>query len=158
MNVKTMEGIVGARTNLNVMNTPMRVYKDARRRGDWRVMERAMEYAGDFADKAREYEEKADIGMEEEAKEVREKIKAEFEEAIEKRQEERKEQTEQVQEQRQEELHTDTVEISEEGNLLFQDTLLPSHRDGDAKGKAPKPQNARMTGPLVSGGTIDVGI
>ena len=32
MNTKTMEGLAGAATNMNLMNTPMRVYKEARRR------------------------------------------------------------------------------------------------------------------------------
>ena len=31
MNTKTMEGIVGAKTNMNMLNTPMRVYREARR-------------------------------------------------------------------------------------------------------------------------------
>ena len=34
MHIKTMEGLVGARTNMNLVNTPMRVYRDAERRGD----------------------------------------------------------------------------------------------------------------------------
>lgn len=45
MNTKTMEGLVGARTNMNLMNTPMRVFKEARRKGDTATMERAMGYA-----------------------------------------------------------------------------------------------------------------
>ena len=40
---------------MKLMNTPMRVYKEAERRGDTAVMERAMGYAGDFADKAEDY-------------------------------------------------------------------------------------------------------
>ena len=34
MNTKTMEGLVGARTNMNLVNTPMRVFKEARRKGN----------------------------------------------------------------------------------------------------------------------------
>ena len=39
MHTKTMEGLVGARTNMNLLNTPMRVFKDARRRGDTATMD-----------------------------------------------------------------------------------------------------------------------
>ena len=60
MNTKTMEGLVGARTNMNLLNTPMRVYKEARRKGDTGTMERAVGYANDFSDKAEEYKAKAD--------------------------------------------------------------------------------------------------
>lgn len=158
MNAKTMEGLVGARTNMNLMNTPMRVYKDARRRGDLAVMERAMKYAGEFADKTHEYEEKADKGMEEEVKEVREKVKAEFEKAIEKRKEEREEQKEQIEECKNAAASADTVELSEEGKILFQDTMMSLDGGSDAENKSAKTGNALVTGPLVSGGTIDVQI
>lgn len=46
MKAKTMEGLVGAKTNMDLLNTPMRVYKEARRRGDMATMDRAMDYAG----------------------------------------------------------------------------------------------------------------
>ena len=62
MHTKTMEGLVGARTNMNLMNTPMRVFKEARRKGDTETMERAMGYVGDFSDKAEEYKAEADKG------------------------------------------------------------------------------------------------
>ena len=90
MHTKTLEGLVGARTNINLTDARMRVFRDARRRGDIAVMERAMEYVGKFADKAQEYKAEADEGMEEDAKEAREKAKQASEEAIQKRKEERK--------------------------------------------------------------------
>ncbi len=90
MNTKTMEGIVGANTNMNLLNTPMRVYKEARRRGDTGAMERAMGYAGECAERAEEYKAEAEKGMEEDAREAREKAREEFEKAIQKRREERK--------------------------------------------------------------------
>ncbi len=89
MHTKTIEGLVGASTNVNLLNTPMRVFKEARRRGDTATMERAMEYAGDFSERAEKYQVKADEGMEEEAKEEKEKEKLEREKAIEKRREEK---------------------------------------------------------------------
>lgn len=89
MHVKTMEGLVGARTNMNLLNTPMRVYREARRRGDTAAMERSMGYAGECADKAEEYKAEADEGMKEDAREAREKAKAGCEEAARKCREER---------------------------------------------------------------------
>lgn len=88
MHVKTLEGIAGASTNMKLLNTPFKVYKEARRRGDTAVMERAMGYVGDFADKAEEYKTKAREGMEEEAERAREKEKEECEKALQKRKKE----------------------------------------------------------------------
>ena len=59
MHVKTMEGLSGAHTNYNLLKVPFRVYKDARRRGDLGVMERAMGYVSDFAGKSQEYQAEA---------------------------------------------------------------------------------------------------
>lgn len=123
MNAKTMEGLVGARTNMNLLNTPMRVYKEARRRGDTATMERAMGYAGECAGRAEEYKTKADEGMEEDAKEAREKAELQREEAIQKRREEREKLEERIQESRNEDANTDTVEISEEGKVLVKDNI-----------------------------------
>lgn len=116
MNVKTMEGITGARTNMNLMNTPMRVYRDARRRGDLAVMERAMGYAGEFADKAEEYKCKAEEGMKEEAEEMREKAKLEAEKFIQKQKEEREEQEEGIE--RKQSSQGDVLELSEKGKEM----------------------------------------
>lgn len=121
MNTKTMEGLVGASTNMNLVNTPMRVFKEARRKGDTATMERAMGYAGEFADKAQEYKTKADEGMKEEAKEAREKEKLEREKAIEKRKEERENLEARIEESK--DAKVDTVEVSEEGKILLKDTV-----------------------------------
>ena len=55
MHVKTMEGLVGAGTNMNLLNTPLRVFKEARRRGDTATMERAMRYVSEPDVKVDEY-------------------------------------------------------------------------------------------------------
>ena len=118
MNIKTMEGLVGAHTSMNIAKVPVRVYMEARRRGDSGTMERAMGYAGEFADRAKEYQAKADEGMEEEAREAREREKLEQEEAIAKRRMERK-----IQESEADKMHkenADTVEVSEEGRKLLE--------------------------------------
>ncbi|MCI8482725.1 MAG: hypothetical protein HFH41_00120 [Lachnospiraceae bacterium] len=127
MHSKTMEGLTGASTNFKVMQTPIRVFKEARRRGDIAVMERAMEYAGDFAQKTHEYQAEAEEGMEKDAELAKEKAKAEQEKMIEKLKRERAEQEEKITGEK--ENDADTVEISEEGKLMLEmqkdDTTLP---------------------------------
>ena len=91
MHTKTMEGLIGARTNMNLVDTPMRVYKEAIRKGDLGAMERAMGYANDFKGRAEEYKKVADEGMEKEAEEAKEKEKLEREEELEKKREEKRE-------------------------------------------------------------------
>ena len=113
MHTKTMEGLAGASMNMKLLNTPFRVYKDAERRGDTAVMERAMGYVGDFAEKAEDYQKKAEKGMKEDAKEAKEKAKMEQENAIRKRKEEREELEKRIAESRKED--TDTISISENG-------------------------------------------
>ncbi len=117
MHTKTMEGLAGASTNMKLLNTPFRVYKDAERRGDTTVMERAMGYVGDFAEKAEDYQKKAEKGMKEEAKEAGEKAKTEQENAIRKRKEEREELEKRIAESRNED--TDTVSIIETGKAAL---------------------------------------
>ena len=109
MHTKTMEWLVGAGTNMNLMNTPMRVFKEARRRGDIATMERAMGYAGEFYDKAQEYKAEADEGMEEDAREAREKAKSLREEAVQKRKEESEKLEERIQENKNADTDADIV-------------------------------------------------
>ena len=91
MHTQTMEGLIGARTNMNLMNVPMRVYKEARQKGNTAAMERAMGYVMDFSERAQEYQKKADEGMEKDAKEAREKEKKASEKMMEERRKERDE-------------------------------------------------------------------
>lgn len=123
MHTKTMEGLVGARTNMDLLNTPMRIYREARRKGDTGTMERAMGYANEFADKAEEYRAEADEGMKEDAKEAREKEKLEQEEALQKRRAEREKLKESMGENKGE----DTIEVSEEGKLLLKEDTDLKH-------------------------------
>lgn len=129
MHTKTMEGLIGARTNMNLMDTPMRVYKEARRKGDLGAMERAMGYASDFKGRADEYKEVADEGMKKEAEEAKEKEKLELEEELEKKREERKEENK---EQTGRPEHADTVELSEEGKGLMHENLDSAGDDPSA--------------------------
>ena len=116
MHTKTMEGLAGASLNMKMLNTPFRVYKEAERRGDTAVMERAMGYVGEFADKAKEYQKKTEKGMKEDANEAREKAELEQENAIRKRKEEREELEKKIAESRNG--NKDTVSISENGKAI----------------------------------------
>lgn len=119
MHVKMMEGLAGASMNMKMMNTPFRVYQEAERRGDTSVMEQAMGYVGETADKAEDYQKKVEKGMKEEAKEAREKAKTEQENAIRKRKEEHGEQEKRIAESRNGNI--DTVSISESGKAILGD-------------------------------------
>lgn len=139
MHTKTMEGLIGARTNVDLMDTPMRVYREARRKGDTGKMERAMEYVGDFSAKAEEYKEKADEGMKEDAEETRKIAKEQREEAVRKRREEREKLEKKIEENRNGDAAKDTkettaclLEISEEGKVLLKDS---TGLDNTASGK-----------------------
>ncbi len=117
MHTKTMEGLTGASMSMKLMNTPMRVYKEAEHRGDTAAMERAMGYAGDFADKAEDYRKTTEKGMKEDAKEAREKAKTEQENAIQKHREQRGELEKRIAKSRNGD--TDTVSISESGKAAL---------------------------------------
>lgn len=145
MNTKTMEGLIGAGTNMDLVNTPMRVFKEARRKGDTATMERAMGYASEFAGKAEEYRVQADEGTREEAKKAREEAEQKRVEVLEKRREERRELEEKLAAKETEnstvmETETstaaqtanaidaivDTLEISEAGRILSEEHIHTS--------------------------------
>lgn len=65
MNTKTMEGLVGAGNSIHMINTPMRIFKEGRRKGDTATMERAMGYVSEFQGKAEQYKSEATEGMKE---------------------------------------------------------------------------------------------
>ena len=124
MHTKTMEGLIGARTNMEMLNTPFRVYKEARRKNDTAMMERAMGYMGDFHEDAYEYKKVADEGMKKDAEETRKIAEEQREEMIKNRREEREEQQKKLEEARKENKNdtiTDTVEISEDGKVLLKE-------------------------------------
>ena len=120
MNIKTMEGLVGARTNMKLLNTPFRVYKEARRKGDTETMERAMGYVNECSDRADEYKAEADQGMKEDAEAAREREKLEREKAIQKRRAEREE----LEAKTEQSKGTDSVEVSEEGKVLLKENTV----------------------------------
>ena len=148
MHVKTMEGLVGAKTNMNLMNVPMRVYKEARRKGDSETMERASE----CSDRAEEYKTEADEGMKKDAEEARKIAKEQREEAIQNRRDERDKREAKIEENRNDDTNTDTVKISEEGKVLLKDsTGLDNTVSAETKTDAVKePVTYTKTGETVS--------
>lgn len=136
MNAKMMEGLVGAKANVDLINTPFRVYKEAERRGDTATMERAMGYVNDFTYRAEEYAEKAEEGTIEDAEAAREKEEQERELAIEKRREENEELEDRIKESKEENTVSDTVEISQDGQLMLKEN--GGIGTGDSDGIAPK--------------------
>lgn len=125
MQAKTMEGLVGANSNMKLLNTPFRVYKDARRRGDTSVMERAMGYVNEFSDTADKYSKIAEEGMKEDAIQAKKKEKEDQENAIQKRKEEREKLEERIEEkiEKNKAANADTVQISEAGKAAQNKSL-----------------------------------
>lgn len=159
MHTKTMEGLIGARTNMELLNTPFRVYKEARLKGDTAKMERAMGYMKDFHEDAYECKEEADEGMKKDAEETRKIAEEQREEAIRNRREEREKLEERIEENRDADTSTDTketkaclLEISEEGKALLEDNLdLDGTGSDEIKRDAVKePVTYTKTGETVS--------
>lgn len=119
MHTKTMEGLVGARTNMNLLHTPFRVYQEAKQKGDLGKMEQAMDYVNKCSDKVEQYRAEADQGMEEDAKEAKEKTELELENIIQKRRLERQELEERITEDKNK--NVDTVDISEDGKIVLKE-------------------------------------
>ena len=165
MHTKTMEGLVGARTNMNLINTPMRVFKEARRKGDTETMERAMGYIGDFSDKAEDYKAEADEGMKKDAEEARRIAKEQRDEAIQKRRDKREKLEAKMEENRNADTNTDTVEISEEGKVLLKDNLgtdaVGAETDAVKSDTVKEPVTYTKTGdavPMEQGMSISVSV
>lgn len=158
MNTRTMEGIAGAASNMELMNVPMRVYREAERRGDTGRMQQAMQYAQECADRTAEYQKKASEGMELDALEAREREEELREEAAGKRKLARQEQEERLEQLRQEAKaerleqpegmqqkrtayrmeQAAVVEISEAGRAMAQEhTHTPAHTEQAAGGAEP---------------------
>lgn len=135
MHTKTMEGLIGARTNMELLNTPFRVYKEARLKGDTAMMERAMGYMGEVHEDAFDYKKEADEGMKKDAEQTRKIAEEQREEMIKNRREEREEQQKKLEEERKEknDQAVDTVEISEEGKVLLKENTAAEDISSDVR-------------------------
>ena len=120
MHTKTMEGLTGASINMKMLKTPYRVYKEAERKGDTSVMKQAMGYVGEFADKTKDYQKKAEEGMKEDAQEARENAEAIQQNALLKRKEKQKEQEMRIEENRNN--NTDTSNTTEDDKKILVET------------------------------------
>lgn len=128
MKAGSMEGLIGASLNMEITNVPMKVYREAERKGDLDTMERAMGYVGDFSQKAKECSEKAQTEIVKELKEEKEEIEKVTKERLEDQKEKEKSQ---------EKVENSTgvkVEISEEGKALANENTSmesPAVADGN---------------------------
>lgn len=126
MNVKTMEGLSGASSSIQLLSTPMRVAEEAERKGDTDKMKRAMGYAAGLTEQAEEYSKTSAEGMKLDAKEAKKEEELRQEELIQARKEEREELEKRIEAERQGETAKtengsfDSVEISETGKLKTQ--------------------------------------
>ncbi len=124
MKAGSMEGLIGASINMEISKTPMRVYKEAERRGDTAVMERAMGYVTDFQEKAKECSNRAQEELAKELKEEHKEQETKREQAALKRKAEQKEYEEKIQQKNKDgALVMDNVEISEEGKVVLKNNL-----------------------------------
>lgn len=135
MHTKTMEGLIGAGMNIKMMDVPIRVYKEARRKDDFATMERAMGYAEEFAGKAQDYQATAEEGMKEDSEEAREDAQAACEKTAQKRREEYEKLQERIEEGKEKNEaedggsssitsdieRGDILEISEEGKAILEE-------------------------------------
>lgn len=109
---------------MELLNTPFRVFKEARLKGDTEKMKQAMGYMNECEENAYEYKAVADEGMKKDVEETRKIAEEQREEMIKNRREEREEQQEKLEAERlekQKQQQTDTVEISEEGKVLLKE-------------------------------------
>lgn len=100
MLANTTGNLLGANTAMDVIQTPMKVYKEARARGDTAVMKRAMGYVENCSDDAWEHKAKADEGLKQEAIEAKEKAQLEREELEQRLKENRRETEKRIEEAR----------------------------------------------------------
>ena len=82
MQAGSMKAFMGASTNLKLVNTPMKVFKEAEARGDTEVMKRAMGYVTDFEGNAQKDADKLGEETIKETREARKQQEIEREQAI----------------------------------------------------------------------------
>ena len=100
MIARTAEGLIGANAAVKEIRTPMKVYKEARARGDDATMKRAMGYVDKFNGDAWEHKAKADEGLKQEAVEAKEKARLDREELEQRLKENRRETEKRIEEAR----------------------------------------------------------
>lgn len=117
MIARTQEGLIGANNAMNVIRTPMKVFYEARARGDKATMDRAMGYASEINEDAWEHKYNTDEALKQEAEENKAKAQQEAEalaRRIEESIEENRDKLEETTEDGSNGLHTLTGVTSEE--------------------------------------------
>lgn len=161
MIAKTAGNLIGANVTMNVIRTPLKVYKEARARGDESTMKRAMGYVEDFNENAWEYKAKADEALKQEAVEAKEKERLEREELAERIKENHTETEERLEEASKPPVSTpvpeNSSEIGEETDLDGADPkieLSAEHTDAEQiKGASDSPVTYTKTGKTVPANT-----
>ena len=135
----SMNAFIGASSNIELVNTPMKVFKEARARGDTETMKRAMGYVTEFgknaeknADKLgeetikeiREARKQQEIEREQAIEEARQKNKTEREQALNDAEKPTVEPTEATDETAADKEANDRVEISESGKAAITEHIL----------------------------------
>lgn len=128
MNAGTMEGLIGANQNIRMVDVPMKVFREAERKGDITTMKRAGGYVSDFTKRAYEYREMAEEELIKEQKENREKAKEEQREAVLKRRQKAEEAKKKEEEKRKEKQKEYYVELSDEGMEISENINLQGER------------------------------
>ncbi|MDE6592663.1 MAG: hypothetical protein K2K57_06335 [Oscillospiraceae bacterium] len=82
MQAGSMKALMGASSNINLVNTPMRVFKEAENRGDTETMKRAMGYAAELGENAEKDAVKLGEETVKETREARKQQEIEREQAI----------------------------------------------------------------------------
>lgn len=114
MIAKTQEGLIGANNAMNSIRTPMKVFKEARARGDTATMERAMGYVNEINDDAWKHKYSADEGLKQEAEENKLKAEQEREELAQRIEENKDKLEERIEEGSKEGLQTVVTEVKTE--------------------------------------------
>ena len=82
MQAGSMKALMGAATNLNLVSTPMKAFKEAEARGDTEKMKQAMGYVTEFEENAEDDAEKLGEETIKETREARKQQEIEREQAI----------------------------------------------------------------------------
>lgn len=144
MQADSMKALMGATTNLNLVSTPMKVFKEAEARGDTEVMKRAMGYVTEFGNNAekdagklaeetiketREARKQQEIEREQAIAKARQKNKAEREQALNGTEKPTVEPTETTDAADADKKTNDSVEISDGAKAALAEQILSGETD-----------------------------
>lgn len=144
MQAGSMKALIGASSNLKLVNTPMKVFKEAEARGDTEVMKRAMGYVTEFGDNAekdadklgeetiketREARKQQEIEREQAIAKARQKNKAEREQALNGTEKPSVEPTETTDATAADKKTNDSVELSDSGKAALTEQMLSGEAD-----------------------------